>query len=298
MVITFTRLTGPNAVVSGLFFDPPPPLTSASASFVGTNTAVQGNWQGVYGAQGYDIVNGPVSLPSYASVIPAGQSLYTWAATSSDPRALQIPGSNNRVAATWYASTSFTIATNLSDGQAHDIALYCSIGKIAAAASGSRSRASEGTILDTRTISNFSGGAYLQWTVTGNVIITVTRLTGPNAVVSGLFFDAPSPVISASASFIGTNTSAQGNWQGVYGAQGYDIVTGAVSLPSYATVAPAEERTYIWAATSSDPRALETPDGTNRIAACWYSSTTFSIALNLTDGQVARHRFLPARLGQ
>ena len=35
---------------------------------------------------------------------------------------MQTPGSSNRVAAVWDASTSFTIAVNLNDGQAHDIA--------------------------------------------------------------------------------------------------------------------------------------------------------------------------------
>jgi hypothetical protein len=45
--------------------------------------------------------------------------------------------------------------------------------------------------LDTETISSFSGGDYLQWAVTGNVVITVKCLAGPNAVISGLFFDPP-----------------------------------------------------------------------------------------------------------
>ena len=35
------------------------------------------------------------------------------------------------------------------------------------------------------------------------------------------------------------DTTTQGNWQNVYGTQGYDIVSDAVSIPSYATVTPA-----------------------------------------------------------
>ncbi len=49
--------------------------------------------------------------------------------------------------------------------------------------------ASTGVVLDTETISSFSGGDYLQWAVSGNVIIKVTNLAGPSAVISGLFFD-------------------------------------------------------------------------------------------------------------
>ena len=105
------------------------------------DTTTQGNWINVYGTQGYDIVSGAVSIPSYATVTPAGQSTYTWTTTSSDPRALQTPGSNNRVAAVWYSATSFTIAVNLTDGQAHDIALYALDWDNKGAASRSRSRA-------------------------------------------------------------------------------------------------------------------------------------------------------------
>ena len=75
------------------------------------DTTTQGNWINVYGNQGYDILNDAVSIPSYANVTPAGQTPYTWTTTSSDVRALQTPGSNNRVAAAWYCTTSFTIAS-------------------------------------------------------------------------------------------------------------------------------------------------------------------------------------------
>ena len=104
------------------------------------DTTTQGNWQGVYGTQGYDIVSGAASLPAYATVTPAGASTYTWTTTSSDPRALQTPGSSNRIAACWYAATSFTIDVNLTDGQTHDIALYLLDWDNAGAASRSRSR--------------------------------------------------------------------------------------------------------------------------------------------------------------
>ena len=57
------------------------------------DTTTQGNWQGVYGTQGYDIASGAVSLPAYATVTPAGATNYTWTTTTSDPRALQTPGS-------------------------------------------------------------------------------------------------------------------------------------------------------------------------------------------------------------
>src|SRR5262249_14680010 len=80
--------------------------TAAVATFVRTDTTTQGTWIGTYGAQGYDIINSSASLPSYATVTPSGQSSYTWAASTTDVRALQVPG-GNRIAACWYSGSSF-----------------------------------------------------------------------------------------------------------------------------------------------------------------------------------------------
>jgi hypothetical protein len=64
---------GVNAVVSGLFFggSAPPPNPTASAAFVGTDAATQGSWKGVYGSDGYNVVNDAISYPAYAQVAPA-----------------------------------------------------------------------------------------------------------------------------------------------------------------------------------------------------------------------------------
>ena len=51
------------------------------------------------------------------------------------------------------------------------------------------SDAATGAVLDTETVSSFSSGVYLKWTVSGNILITITRLAGPNAIVNGLFLD-------------------------------------------------------------------------------------------------------------
>ena len=44
-----------------------------------------------------------------------------------------------------------------------------------------------GKVLDTETLSSFYNGAYVTWAISGHVQIKVTMLTGPNAVVSGVF---------------------------------------------------------------------------------------------------------------
>jgi hypothetical protein len=63
------------------------------------DTTTEGNWIGAYGSQGYEIVSGQTSLPSYATVTPVGTTTYTWSTTATSTPALQTPGSSNRVAA-------------------------------------------------------------------------------------------------------------------------------------------------------------------------------------------------------
>ena len=48
-------------------------------------------------------------------------------------------------------------------------------------------------VLSTQSISGFSGGIYVLWTISGHVKINFTITGGANAVVSGLFFGTASP---------------------------------------------------------------------------------------------------------
>ncbi len=172
---------------------------SSSAIFNGTDTSTQGNWVGVYGTQGYDIIDGPVSAPSYATITPAGQSTYVYSTTSSDPRALEnVPDlTNNHIAAVWDSASSFTVDVDVTDGNSHNLELYATdFDSEERTETIQLSDAITGTVLDTETLWNFSGGDYLIWTISGNVLITVTN-TGPtNGIVNGLFFDPTTTPVS------------------------------------------------------------------------------------------------------
>ena len=68
-----------------------------------------------------------VSNPTYATVTPAGQSLYTWtpAPASSATQALEVPPAGaSRIAAVWYSATSFTVDVNVATGHSYDLELY------------------------------------------------------------------------------------------------------------------------------------------------------------------------------
>ena len=288
VLITITNIAGPsaNAVLSGLFLDPMS-TSAATATYLKQDTTTQGNWIGTYGTQGYDVIDNASSLPSYATVTPSGQNDYVWAASTTDPRALQTAGGSSRIAATWWTTTSFTVDVNLTDGQTHDLELYLlDWDRQGRTEQVQISNAATGAVLDTESVSSFHSGVYLQWAVSGNVLITITNIAGPsaNAVLSGLFLD-PVSTSAATATYLKQDTTTQGNWIGTYGSQGYDVIGDASSLPSYATVTPAGQGSYTWTTSSTDPRALEETSGSNRIAAVWYSFTSFTIDVNLADGQ-------------
>jgi NPCBM/NEW2 domain len=254
---------------------------AASATLINEDTNSQGNWIGVYGSQDRDVVGNASSSTAYATVIPAGEATTTWAGSTTDSRALEDLGGTGRVAAAWSSTSSFTVNVSLTDGTAHDIALYT----IDWDNQGRSERiqitnAATGAVLDTETVSNFSGGVYLDWRVSGDVVITVTRLTGPSAVVSGLFLDAP----PTTAIPVTRDTTTQGSWIGTYGTQGYNIIGLPAIYPSYATATVSGQLDGVWDDSAIDPRALQVPDQTNGFAGNW-STTTFSVHVNLSDGQ-------------
>jgi hypothetical protein len=158
------------------------------------NTWTQGNWNGVYGFQGYKVIGGTSSLPAYATITPAGYSSYTWTTSTTDPRALQNGSpSTGRVAAVWYSATSFTVDVNLIDAQAHDLELYFDDWDNEGRAETVQISNVSGTVLDTVSIASFANGVYLDWKVSGDLVIKITDTAGVNAVLNGLFLDADPP---------------------------------------------------------------------------------------------------------
>lgn len=93
-----------------------------------------------------------------------GQGNYTWASSTSDPRALVKPDNpSDRIAATWYTYNSYDINLNFTDGLTHQVALYC----LDWDSNNTRSQKLEildgvnNAVLDTRTINSFNGGVYV-----------------------------------------------------------------------------------------------------------------------------------------
>jgi hypothetical protein len=161
----------------------------AVANFTGSDTSTQGSWHGVYGADGYSLANDTQSLPGYASFAVQSQQNYTWASSTTDPRALQNGSNTGRIAAQWFTYSTFDFDVNFTDGNAHRFALYAlDWASTTRAETVQIVDANTGVVLDTRNVSLFHNGIYLIWNLSGHVKINVTLTGGSNATISGAFF--------------------------------------------------------------------------------------------------------------
>ena len=164
-----------------------------AATFVKSDAATKGAWKGVYGSAGYNIINNAVSNPSYANVSASGSSSWTWAASTTYAPCLQKAGTaTDRIAACLYSPSSFVVDMNLTDGQTHQVSLYCLDYD-----NNNRSQTIEvldadtNAALDTQNLSSFQSGKYLVWNIKGHVKFRFTNKAGANtnAVLGGLFFN-------------------------------------------------------------------------------------------------------------
>jgi hypothetical protein len=86
-----------------------PHIVTASAVYTGLDTAVQGNWSGNYGVNGNLIANDSAQPPAFVSISLTGAAQNTWAASTSDVRALQTAkGSSTRIASTYSSGKNYS----------------------------------------------------------------------------------------------------------------------------------------------------------------------------------------------
>jgi len=261
--------------------------STAAVAFVMADASTQGTWKGTYGSQGAVIVGDTATLPGDVQLAASGQSSWTWASSSGDGRALQRSG-GDRVMAAWYGG-SIALDLNVAGGAARRVAVYAADYDN----SGRQQRfdvvdAATGAVLDSRTLSAFGGGQYLVWSVLGHVVVRVTALAGPNAVVSGVFVGGTAGGGSGAggtASYVRLDGSTQGSWKGVYGASGYAIAADVTSLPAGYVATPTGASSWTWAASTGDGRALQRA-ASDRVMAAWYGgSFSFDVTVPGTEPQ-------------
>ena len=290
MVITITRTAGANAVLNGLFLDP----TLIAAGSAGDRHASssrtrrrKGNWIGAYGAQGYDIDRQPASLPAYATVTPSGQSTYTW---TDDHRPTPAPcrtpaGQPHRR----LLVLRHQLHRQREPGRRPDArpgAVLPRLGQHGPGRAGADQRRRHGGGAGHRDDLVVHRGAST-WTgrSAGNVVITITRQAGANAVLNGLFLDSATPPTP-------TATLPQAGHDDAGELDRHLRRAGLRRHRRRGQPAQLRHRHALGTVELHLDRELDrparppgSPAAPDRIAACWYSTTSFTVDVNLTDGQ-------------
>ena len=153
-------------------------------------------------------------------------------------------GQSYRIAAAWCDDNcagdnqpnSFTIGINLTDGNVHEIAVYCldwdNQGRVETV---SILNPQTGAVLDSHMVSSYRNGQYLIWNLSGNIEIQVTNVSGPNAVISGLFFSPPGsgiPTIWGVSQNVGTVGSSVTVLGTTFGSSGTLAFNGTAATPT------------------------------------------------------------------
>lgn len=256
------------------------PAVLTSASYIKTDALTKGNWKGVYGSEGANVIGNASNYPSYATVVANGKSSYTWASFTSYNAALLKLSTNERIASCWYSSNSFTIDIDFTDGRTHGLALYAmdwNDGNGTRAEKVEIFNASTGVLLDTQTITSFQQGKYVVWDIEGHIRIKVTNLTpGTNAVISGLFFGpafgTPNPLsVAITNPLSGTNVYAP--WSTIITANAANSSGNVTKVEFYSgTTKLGEDSTAPYSLNWNNVAA-----GTHTLTAVAYNNTDLSI---------------------
>ncbi len=257
--------------------------------YVGTDTVRQGNWINSYGSQGSFVVGASTSFPSFVTVDQTGGSPVIVDNTTKNLAGLQLAATpTQRISAYEAAASTESISLNFTDAAVHQTELYL--------ADVDRKHRTEtvqlidnvtGTVLDSRTISNFTKGEYLIYNLRGNVSLKLINNAGPTAVYGGIFFDAPS---TKPTTYTGTDTTTTGsNWRNLYGSQGAVVAGDSTQLPSYVSSFSVVGATgKVLSAKNHNSNSLQKITDSNSNIQSYWSSTTH-LDLNVATNDALTH---------
>jgi hypothetical protein len=277
--IRVNRLKGASCVLSGMFFDQ---LPGASAALVERDAETRGSWIGKYGSDGgLAIPYGTLVPPNYLKINAFRNYPLIWEEDTSDLRALQKPGSISRVASAWHATNEMFFYLQYSDDDVRQLSFYfADYDRAQRAQKLELFDMDTGNRLISETLTNFSNGIYLTYNVAGRIGMKLTRLSGPNVVLNGLFFDPP---LANLAEFYDSDTSSAGSWKGTFGGVGHAIASEEFNLPPFASLSIHTDDLRIFSKGSLNPVALQRPTGYGGVAAVWKADKQFNVDLDCSD---------------
>ncbi len=280
---------GPSAVFSGVFFDPAP---TGDVSLHQSNNTTGGKWTSRYGSQGAYIIGESTAAPAFVSIAASGKTDVIEKSSTTNAAALQLQGNLARgIVGYWSSTTSFDVDLNFNDGQTHRTTLYFLDWKKRNRQTRVQVSDPTGAVLYSSTdLSDFSKGKYLSFDLSGAVKIKVINLSGKDAVLNGIFFDATP---AAKGQFLGIDSTTRGNWRNVPLGTSGSLIAGTQTFEQFnasqllATVSSTQPYfTQIDKDHSPDRTALQkATDISDRIQSHYlaYFSMTFDISLSGTQ---------------
>lgn len=169
---------------------PPAPEPIASATYLGRRDDLQGSWPEAFGARGAAIAALDPGLSPAAS-LQITDSVHIWENNTQDARALfRTSQDSGRIASAWFAPEQLEI--RLSTEESQQITFYfLDWDRSGRSLTVSIRDSATDVPLDQRSVEQFVEGVYLSYELTGDVVLRVSRSSGVNAVLSGIFAGGP-----------------------------------------------------------------------------------------------------------
>jgi|GEM_PF-5620290 len=153
----------------------------------------RGNWEGVYGQEGYEIIGGDDILPDYVdrSGFIFRNPVFVWLyQAGGDSRALHAVGDRSiRSVAYYLKDTEFTVEIIVSGDELHPVSFYTvdydRLGRVFAI---EFTDGDTDKVLFNDIIEDFEEGIYLNYMISGYVKVKFKCIEGPDTVLSGVFF--------------------------------------------------------------------------------------------------------------
>jgi hypothetical protein len=115
--------------------------------------------------------------------------------------------------------------------------------------------------------------------------------TGASATVETSGSTAVIANVTPAATYVKSDTTTSGTWKTVYGAEGQAVMGDSSNYPAYVNVTPNGSVTWNWTGSTTATRALQRIAANDRIGACWYATTSFTVDMNFTDATTHRVAF-------
>ena len=162
-------------------------------SYLGTDRKTAGNWQHVYGIDGYDIIGNERKLPDYMSecgyrfqnaiyILIQRQNGNSSALHRSFHK-------EERTVAYYLNGTEFGVDITVAGDKKQKVSFYCvDYDQLCRKMRVELLDGSTNELLHQEIVEHFESGVYLRFAIKGHMIVKFICLEGPDAVLSGVFF--------------------------------------------------------------------------------------------------------------